>query len=205
MREKAPTADRPALSGPIWETRGQGDQPQTLLTFPPSLIIFPFVTRTLSFCPPIMASFYSCPFPSQPYYLLQYSRAWGGGEFAHPFSLFLSVFLNISVVPNPNFCISISCGTVNLSWSFNQVLSRSSPPYLSGSGLAENTYIIFAADMPLEENLKIALIGSRLRGTSLLPVAATTLGRTRTQQEAFPGDLTFLSRLSKCRPLPEAL
>lgn len=60
---------------------------------------------------------------------------------------FLSIFLNISLVPNPDFCISISCGTVNLSWSFNQALSCS-PPYLSGSGLTENTYIIFAADMP---------------------------------------------------------
>lgn len=60
---------------------------------------------------------------------------------------FFSLFLNISDAPNPYFCISISCGTVHLSWSLNQV-SSALLPYLSRSGLAENTYVIFAANMP---------------------------------------------------------
>lgn len=103
---------------------------------------------------------------------------------------FLSVFLNISVVPNPGFCISISCGTVNLSWSFNQVLSCA-PPYLSGSGLTENTYIIFAADMPTGGKSADCLDRELSEGN----LGAAALIRTRTQWEASPGDL--LSRLSK--------
>lgn len=92
-------------------------------------------------------------------------------------SLSLSVFLNISVVPNPDFCISISCGTVNLSWSFNQVLSRSSPPYLSGSGLAENAYIIFAADMPPAGGKSADRLDREcLRETWLLPLTSSGQG-----------------------------
>lgn len=141
-----------------------------------------------------MASFYSGPFSTLLSFTIFTSSGKEGVSWPVPF---LFVFLNISVVPDPNSCISISCGTVNLSWSFNQVLSLS-PRYLSGSGLTENTYIIFVADVPTGGKSADCL-DRELSGGNL---GAAALSRTRTQWETSPGD--FLSRLSKCWPLPGA-